>query len=197
MSKWFLITKNMNPEPFLILKFILKDFITGVCHRSSSLVLRLDRNCFKTCPGYVALLTHNPKPKLKFSCGPGCVLNEGHKSVMKYTARLGLDVAVWSRGMIRSRPWYGDFCKGNTLHNLLIFFDIYTEKFGRTARTIRRSVVLNTQRAARPHFSRTALPIRENHCSKPKTLGPAVLSQALSSVWGDQFLNFRVDVTLN
>ena len=49
----------MDPEPFLILKIFLGDFIAGVSYRSSSLVLRLDGNCLKTYPGHVALLTDN------------------------------------------------------------------------------------------------------------------------------------------
>ena len=55
----FLITKNMNPVLFLILKTFLDDFITEKYYRSSSLELRLDRICLKTCPEHVALLTEN------------------------------------------------------------------------------------------------------------------------------------------
>ena len=47
----------MNPESFLILKTLLDDFITGVYYRSSSLVICLDRNCLKTNPEHVSLLT--------------------------------------------------------------------------------------------------------------------------------------------
>ena len=49
----------MNPEQFLILKTFVKEFITGVSHRSNSLVLRLDGNSLKTYPGHVTLLTGN------------------------------------------------------------------------------------------------------------------------------------------
>ena len=47
----------------------------------------------------------------------------------------------------------------------------------------------------------TALPIGENYYPKLgevlcKTLGPAILSQVLSQVWGNQCPNSEVDVTL-
>ena len=79
---------------------------------------------------------------------------------------------------------------------------VHGEKFGGYARPTRRTDALNTRRAARPLFSRTALPIWGNHYPKlgeplREILGPATLSQALSSVWGNQYPNFRVDVTLN
>ena len=45
----------MNPESFLTLNTFLDDFITRVYYRSSSVVLHLDRNCLKTCPGHVTL----------------------------------------------------------------------------------------------------------------------------------------------
>ena len=76
------------------------------------------------------------------------------------------------------------------------------ENFGGSARPIRRTDALNTRRAARSLFSRTTLPIWGNHYPKlgeplRDILGPAVLSQALSSGSGNQYSNFRVDVTLN
>ena len=76
------------------------------------------------------------------------------------------------------------------------------EKFGGSAHPTRKTDALNTQRAARPLFGRTALQIWGNHYPKLGGLlceirGPAVLLQALSSVWGNQCPNFRVDVTLN
>ena len=76
------------------------------------------------------------------------------------------------------------------------------EKFGGSARPTRRTDVLNTWRAARPLVGRTALPISGNHYPKldeplREILWPAVLSQALSSVWDNQCPNFRVGVTLN
>ena len=45
MSNIILNNKNMKPEPFLILKNLYEDLITGVCYWSSSSVLRLDGNC--------------------------------------------------------------------------------------------------------------------------------------------------------
>ena len=79
---------------------------------------------------------------------------------------------------------------------------LHGEKFGGSARPTRRTDALNTRRAARLLFSRTALPIWANHYPKlgeplREILGPAVLSQTLSSVWGNQYPNFKVDVTLN
>ena len=76
------------------------------------------------------------------------------------------------------------------------------EKFGGSARPTHRTEALNTRKAARPLFGRTALPIWGNHypkLSEPlrEILGPAVLSQALSSVRQNQCPNLRVDVTLN
>ena len=76
------------------------------------------------------------------------------------------------------------------------------EKFGGSARSTRRTDALNTRRAEQPLFSRTGLLIWGNHYPKlgeplREILEPAVLSQALSSVWGNQCPNFRVDVTLN
>ena len=62
----------------------------------------------------------------------------------------------------------------------------------------RRTHALNTRRAARPLFSRTALPICRNPYLKlGEPLREILDQQALSSVWGNQFPNFRVDVTLN
>ena len=49
----------MNPEPFLILKTFLDDFITSVYHRSSSFVFHLDGDCLKTYSRHVALLNDN------------------------------------------------------------------------------------------------------------------------------------------
>ena len=74
--------------------------------------------------------------------------------------------------------------------------------FGRSIRPTCRTDALNTRRAARPLFGGTALPIWENHYPKlgeplREILGPAILSQALLSVWDNHCPNFRVDVTLN
>ena len=69
--------------------------------------------------------------------------------------------------------------------------ELHGEKFGRSARPIRRTDELNTRRAARPLFSRTALPIWGNRYPK---LGNS-LREIL--VWGNQCPNFRVDVLLN
>ena len=82
------------------------------------------------------------------------------------------------------------------------YASVHGEKFGGSVRSTRRTDALNTRRAPRPLFSQTALPIRKNHypeLGEPlrEMLGLAVLSQALSSVWGNQWANFRVGVTLN
>ena len=79
---------------------------------------------------------------------------------------------------------------------------LHGENFGGSTRPTRRTDAPNTRRAARPLFSRTALPIRGNHYPKlgellRKMLGLAVLAQDLSLVWGNQCPNFRVDATLN
>ena len=75
---------------------------------------------------------------------------------------------------------------------------VHGEKFGGLVRPTRRTDALNTQRAAQPLFSR----ICGNHYSKPgeplrELLVPAFLSRTVSSVWGNQWPNVRVDVTLN
>ena len=44
----------MNLKALLIFKAFLEDFITGVCHQLSSLVLRLDGNCLKIYSGHMA-----------------------------------------------------------------------------------------------------------------------------------------------
>ena len=75
-----------------------------------------------------------------------------------------------------------NFLRMNLLHG---------KKFDGSARPTRRTDVLNTRRAERPRFSRTALPIRGDHYPKlgeplRGILRPAVPLQDLSSVWGNQ-----------
>ena len=64
---------------------------------------------------------------------------------------------------------------------------LHGEKFGGSVLRTRRTDALNTRRAERPVFGRTALPICGNHYPKVgerlrEILGLAVLSQALSLV---------------
>ena len=55
--KRFLINKNMNPEPFSILKTFLENFVTGDCDQSRS----LERNKKK-----LTLCLNNKKMNTKF-----------------------------------------------------------------------------------------------------------------------------------
>ena len=55
--------------------------------------------------------------------------------------------------------WYTETCLLQLFENLVPRAPLHGEKFGGSARPTRRIDVLNTRRAARPLFGRTALPI--------------------------------------
>ena len=59
MSKMIVYNKKYESRTIFNLKNFLEDFINGVSHRWSFLVLRLDGNCLKTYPGHMALLIDN------------------------------------------------------------------------------------------------------------------------------------------